>query len=782
MMNYKTTLILVGVLLIYVTPAFTQTSLRGSVVSEAGEKIESYLLILQSPADLSIAAVKMFSDTVFWFGGIKPQPYILRVQDVQYQPYDTLITVVEGANVLKAPLVLKPATLGEVVIKGSLPVITYKHGDYTADVANSYLKDEVSMESLLDKLPGIIVENRTVSAFGSNPLIYINRKEVRSPDELRSLQPINIDKIEVIRNVGAEYSSNAGVVIKIKTKNKRAEKVFISLTDELWLRHYVTNDVNLSLYLGLNEKLSQYFTFNNFSFKIRSGSKSHVYTYLDDYTNVNFRDVFGVSNQPLNSLSYSLNYSISKDKEFGVYYNGRYSDRTDNGWATQRIYHDEELSKTINSNSVNTDEYNSHDINLNYAQQINNTGELSVVADYVINASSATNDVNESSIEDIEHINNRLDVSDRDSRVFSVKSQYKVTEKRFNYNYGVNYSSLTSNSDIEYRRPLPGIENIQMSEYTGAAYMAFEADLRFLYIKSGLRMEYTNSKIKYDNGSNDSSDEYFNLFPAISLSKDVNKNFGLTTYYRRIIQRPSLTFLNPKITYRDSLTYSTGNPHLKPATINAFNVNIKLYSFDFTASYDIYKNALFWENVQDNSNPSVTVNTFSNIEKYRALRLALIYSFERPVFNSRVDVSYRKSRLTVPFWNEITGSNKPTYTFRILGNIKITENTNFNSSFSYTSPGDSENTRRSSRSNLSATITQHFMKKKLMTSLSIHDIFEGSKNYRITSYSNNIISVRDNLSPDTRYVSFTVRYNWGKNKRIQRKMSDTDQIGRLRSN
>jgi hypothetical protein len=123
--------------------------------------------------------------------------------------------------------------------------------------------------------------------------------------------------------------------------------------------------------------------------------------------------------------------------------------------------------------------------------------------------------------------------------------------------------------------------------------------------------------------------------------------------------------------------------------------------------------------------------------------------------------------------------NKPTYTFRILGNIKITKNTNFNSSFSYTSPEDSENTRRSSRSNLSATITQHFMKRKLMTLLSIYDIFEGSKNQRVTSYSNNIISVRNILSPDTRYVSFTVRYNWGKNKRIQRKTSDTDQIGRM---
>jgi hypothetical protein len=43
-MNYKTIIIFFGVLLIYSTPAFTQTpaSLQGSVVSETGEKIEFY--------------------------------------------------------------------------------------------------------------------------------------------------------------------------------------------------------------------------------------------------------------------------------------------------------------------------------------------------------------------------------------------------------------------------------------------------------------------------------------------------------------------------------------------------------------------------------------------------------------------------------------------------------------------------------------------------------------------------------------------------------------------
>jgi hypothetical protein len=197
---------------------------------------------LQSTADSSVVAVEMFSDTVFRFAGIKPQTYILRLQDVQYQPYDTLITVLEGANVLKTPLILKPKTLGEVVVRGSRPVLAYNHGNITVDVANSYLKDDISLTNILGKLPGIIVNNESISMFGkSNLRIYINDMETRSNAELKSLQPTNIDKIEIIRNVGSEYDSNVDAVIKIKTKKRRDEKIHISMNDVVEIKHYLDN-------------------------------------------------------------------------------------------------------------------------------------------------------------------------------------------------------------------------------------------------------------------------------------------------------------------------------------------------------------------------------------------------------------------------------------------------------------------------------------------------------------------------------------------------------------
>ncbi|MDR1895318.1 MAG: outer membrane beta-barrel family protein, partial [Prevotellaceae bacterium] len=77
-------------------------------------------------------------------------------------------------------------------------------------------------------------------------------------------------------------------------------------------------------------------------------------------------------------------------------------------------------------------------------------------------------------------------------------------------------------------------------------------------------------------------------------------------------------------------------------------------------------------------------------------------------------------------------------------------------------------------------ITQHLMNRKLMISLTVEDLLlTNRKSNRWTSYSNNISITQDDRWPDTRYVTLTVRYNWGVNRSIQRKRSDTDHINRL---
>jgi hypothetical protein len=782
-MKHKTNIILFGFLLLFGTPAFAQnpTSLQGSVVSETGEKIEFYTLVLQSAVDSSIVAVEMFSETVFRFSGIKPETYILRLQDVRYQPYDTLITVVEGANELKTPLTLKPKTLGEVVVKSSRPVLSYNHGNITVDVANSYLKDDINLESILGKLPGVIVDDKGgISMFGKkNLLIYINGMQARSDDELKSLQPDNIDKIEIIRNVGSEYEANVDAVIKIKTKKRREEKYHISINDVLQISHYICNTVpSLSLYLGSNEKLSQYITLSSRFGELKERHKSYIYTYLDDYTYSNFRNDYDVDKSRRIGLFYSLNYSISKDRELGFQYSGGFNDFSNLTDGT-RFYDDETISRTVDLYSEEQGKTNSSTVNLNYKQKVNNTGELSVVADYMIRNNNTITDIKESATD--WNANNIIDSDDK-GKVFSITPEYKIDGMKFKYNTGLKYSQLNSKSTTEFR-PSTNVDNTRLSEYTTGAYMVFDADLSFLNIKSGVRAEYTNSDIRSDDGSNDLHRNYFNLVPNISIDSKPNKHLNLSTYYSRRLRRPSISALSSTVKYWDSLTYLSGNPHLRPEITDVFGFNAVFYKFDFLIEYNIYRDEIIFENIPDSENPNRTINTFINQkEKYNTLDFGISYSFNHPVFTNMTSLKYSKQfNLSMPFLDEIIRFDKPRYYFQTSGNVKILKNTSLNYSFSYRSVGHSGTLRfNKPSSNLLLAASQYMMNKKLLISLSFSDIFNKNKGNRWTQYHNgNIIYTQDSDALYSRNVVFRIRYNWGKSKSIQKKTSDTDHIGRL---
>jgi hypothetical protein len=453
--------------------------------------------------------------------------------------------------VLKTPLVLKPAILGEVVVRGSRPVLKYNHGNITVDVANSYLKDDVSVESILGKLPGVIVDSKgSISMFGrGSPRIYINNVP-RSTDDLRALQPADIDRIEIIRNVGVEYASGVNAVIKIKTKKRREEKYHVLISNGLQLGSTYLNDrPSLRLYLGNNEQLAQYISMDYQYVTYRQHDKSSSYTYFDGYTNSQLRDNYGSNKFTGPQLFYSLSYSINDDAELGVQYSGGlYNDR-EQGNGTQ-YYDDETSSGTVDLNSENKEKSNVSSINVNYTHKIHRTGELSVLADYVMRNTHDITDVKESNAN--WNANNITD-ADNKGNVFSITPEYKVKGKRITYSTGLKFISLHNKSATEFRPSMDAVHT-QLSEYSTGAYMVFDADLSFVDIKSGIRMEYTNSEIRSDDGLNNLSRDRFNWIPYVSLSSELNKHLNLTAYYRQRLNRPSLYSLNSTVIYIDSLS------------------------------------------------------------------------------------------------------------------------------------------------------------------------------------------------------------------------------------
>ena len=114
--------------------------------------------------------------------------------------------------------------LGEVVVKGSLPIIRMKGNAMVTSVSGTVLEKAGTTEQLLDKIPNVTAQDGEINVFGrGTPEIYINGRKVRDLTELDQISAENIKSVEVINNPGARYGAEVTAVIRIATKKVEGE-------------------------------------------------------------------------------------------------------------------------------------------------------------------------------------------------------------------------------------------------------------------------------------------------------------------------------------------------------------------------------------------------------------------------------------------------------------------------------------------------------------------------------------------------------------------------------
>jgi hypothetical protein len=301
--------------------AFSQNkaTLSGSVALQSREDIGSYEIHLLS-ADSAVIVMDVFFENNFTLTGIDTGLYFMRIHSIQTMPYDTLIHLNSGQNIILAPIILRTNELSEAVVTGKKSPISYNNGNISFNVANTYLKDESGIINILGKIPSIMVDYKgSISVFGNNNLaIYINERRVKDQAQVKSLQSADIDKIELIRNVGVEYSASTDVVLKIWTKKRYGEKLFLAINNNTRFNNNISNDVNFSFFYNTDKRFSHFFTFHNDISKSERHDKSYTYTFLELYENLNFRDVNSTGTYKSNNLFYALNYSFNNNYRGGT--------------------------------------------------------------------------------------------------------------------------------------------------------------------------------------------------------------------------------------------------------------------------------------------------------------------------------------------------------------------------------------------------------------------------------------------------------------------------------
>jgi hypothetical protein len=149
-------------------------------------------------------------------------------------------------------------------------------------------------------------------------------------------------------------------------------------------------------------------------------------------------------------------------------------------------------------------------------------------------------------------------------------------------------------------------------------YNSYQLKLTKWAFKGGLRIEHTNISADFSSVGSNVDQHYNNLVPSLSIQRSL-KNSSLTFGFTQRIQRPGIFQLNPFVD-RSNLNYlSMGNPTLRPAVNNNFELsygNFAKGSINLSTNYSFANNTI--ESLAT-VNGTVTTNTYANVGKNRRL-------------------------------------------------------------------------------------------------------------------------------------------------------------------
>lgn len=600
------------VFLIYISCnlACIAQSITGKIVDEQGNAIQfANVAMLQSKDSVFVKGVVSDENGSF----ILNTPHQNGIVKVTCIGYRTVFLNVTDDNLGVIVLKEESMTLGDVIVKSSLPKSKLKNGAVITTVAGSILEKTGNIYNLLDRIPNVTTQNGKINIFGiGEPVIYINGKKVRDNTELDRLNPDEISTVEVKQNPGAQYASNVKAVIRINTK-KRTKDGFGFET-----RTFGKNDENSRIggyeQLNINYQKKGLETFTVLKIKdAESSIKQDLVqnTYVDNVWHQR-NDIKGsIRNRQL-YCGLGVNYQISNNSFIGASFNfNRMFNKAVSNIATT-IYKDyafteesaSDIAKPGNMSLASSNVYYMGkigivDINFNtdwlWDKDFSKVNTLERYQEY-------GGDWQDKAVHTKTNTKNEL---------FASKLTLTLPFWKGQLSFGGEYSNTNRNSsyDVQPMGLLDKQDN-RIKEGMASVFCDYTRKFGQLRVLAGIRYENTDFNY-YEEGKRipEQSKRYGNLLPSLSLSLPVGKT-QMQLNYGATIKRPSYYDMRSGIGYDNRYTYESGNPFL----VSEISRNINyMVSYKWLMAEGIYTHVsdpivMLTQSYKDNPNIALIQN------------------------------------------------------------------------------------------------------------------------------------------------------------------------------
>ncbi|MDR3339957.1 MAG: carboxypeptidase-like regulatory domain-containing protein, partial [Candidatus Symbiothrix sp.] len=216
---YKKILLQIIVFIFTYTVANAAVPVSGKIIEEStGNPLEyANIVLLSLPDSAFVSGTTSGEGGLFQFDKVNSGKYLLKVLYIGFE--NKLITVDVAANPVDlGDISLKESNvLSEVVITSKTPPFRSSiNGGIIANVSTTLLSSVGTANDVLQRMPGIAMDNNKITVFGKGaPIVYINNRKVRDNQELERLESSEISTIELITNPGAKYDAEGRAVLLI---------------------------------------------------------------------------------------------------------------------------------------------------------------------------------------------------------------------------------------------------------------------------------------------------------------------------------------------------------------------------------------------------------------------------------------------------------------------------------------------------------------------------------------------------------------------------------------
>jgi len=791
----RSALIITGFLLLYCKTALPQAAqnnfqgiITGSILDADNGKA-----IMGATVRLMIIGDSLFSrsaitvkDGAFLFEQLPFGYYSLQVTMVGYSKLqlDSIYLRADrfDFDLNDVKLHRKIGDLDEVIIYAEKPLIESKDGKITFNAGESALSAGATATELLKQTPLVNVDNdgklllrgKDVKVLIDDKPVELNSKQLQ--DLLESMPGSMIEKIEVMTTPPPQYANERGGVINIVTKKGKVGK-----SARLNISYGTRGEAGISGNVSYRKKklavnFNAGYGYNEFQGNSYS-NRTNIYTDSTNYFNTSGNSS---SNNRRPNLRFNVDYDLNKHSivNFIAQYNANDAG-SDNKTEYTNINRNYQVYKLSNRYTGTTTNSHNPNFNFTYTYKGKDPKEvLKLISGLNFNINDNAKDYYQQYLNPDRTPTGIDSTQEQNTAVknhsVSLRMNYdKPVKSKTLLNFGANFSRFNGHNMLStafMKKP----ENIFVKNDLLSNDFRFHQTILSLriagrydivqdfYFNAGVQAEHTQTHFDIINNSNHYINDYWTALPFATVVKKWTNEFSVTFSYKRTVQRPGLSELNPSVDYADPYNTRFGNPFLQAYTADNFDLIVgkwnKLFYINGSVGYNalqhIYssirtlqpdgKTTITWQNLSGRKEYESSAWGGYTISKKAKINLSLGYTYN--VYSSH-DKAVNKFRDGGSFFSTLNGS------------YQLSDVMNSNASFTFNRFANPQGTVRNTLS-MNIGVQRKFFHKKFSIALNMIDPFRQQQNKNFTYGTN--FNLESFSTTNTRNFRIALSYSFSK--------------------